>query len=283
MKKVLISLFVCLSLSTLGYSSGVFLRISGGGTYVMGGNYDDALKGQNDYYHGLTDLSITGSLGKQRAATQFGVELEYDPVDYAGVSLGCGYYNISSDSDIELTGTSESIRDEYVSLVRAFSFRASLHLYIPLTPTLRVAVTGGPELYFPSFNLDRTFGQQTILTSFDLTFDSERKMMAGIRAALGLDASFSETVSGFVQAVYRSAVFTVPQGNYTLAGQAGGSIIADLGTASYWYDEVETGGTYYPNLTLSATQPAGSDRRNVGPLKVGFGGIGLEVGLKIGF
>ncbi len=283
MKKLLITLLMGLSLVPFGYSSGVFLRITGGGTYIMGGNYDDALKGQNDYYRSLPDLAITGSLGKQRVAAQFAAELEYDPVDYAGISLGLGYYNITSDSEIQLEGASDSILDEYVSLLRAFSVTASVHLYFPVSESVRIAVGAGPELYFPSFNLDRTFGRESILTSFDMTFDSDRKTVAGLKATLGLDASFTETVSGFIQASYRSAVFSVPEGNYTLAGSAGGTIIADLGAGSLWYNEVNQGGTYYPNVTLAATPPGGVDRRNVGPLKVGFGGIGLEVGLKIGF
>ena len=181
-----------------------------------------------------------------------------------------------------MTG-SDNIADEYASLIRAFSFGASLHLYFPLSETLRVHVSAGPEIHFPSFNLDRTFGQESILTSFGLTFDSERKAVAGLKAALGIDASFTDTVSGFLQAVYRPAVFTLPQGHYTLAGSAGDSIIAELGDAFFWYDEIETGGTYFADLTLAQTQPSGSNRRNVAPLKVGFGGIGLEIGLKIGF
>ncbi len=283
MKKLLIILIVSLSFATFGYSSGVFLRITGGGTYVLGGNYDNALKGQNDFYHTLSDVTFSGTLGKQRVATQFGAEIEYDPVDYAGVSFGLGYFNITSDSQLDIVGPGESLTDDYVSLLRAVSVTASLHLYFPISETVRIAVTAGPEIYFPSFNLDRTFGQESILTSFDLTFDSKRATVLGIKAALGVDVSFTDTVSGFIQASYRSGVFSVPEGNYTLAGAAGGTIIAELGSGTLWYNEVDQGGTFYPNITLATTTPGGSNRRNVGPLKVGFGGVGLEVGLKIGF
>ncbi len=284
MKKALFITILCLTLSSLGFSSGVFLRLSGGGTYLLGGDYNTVAQGRNDYYRSLSGYTISGEISKMVVAPYFTAELEYDPVDYAGISLGVGYIHAASGTgELTATGASDKITDTWTTQLTSMFLAPTLHANIPLTEQIKVHLSGGIGIYWPSFAFDRAFVQNSTLTNVFITFDSDKKSVVGFQASAGLEVGFTETVSGFIDAIGRWATFSGVPGSYEATGVQGGSLVTAAGTGFLWYHETESGGIYFPDWTLSANMPTGSNLRNVREAALSLGGVGIQLGLKIGF
>jgi hypothetical protein len=282
MKRAIGLVIMCLSLAALSFGSGFSLRFGGGATTLSGGDYNSIVQGRNDYYHALSDYTLTGELNKLEFSADFDAELVYDLNDYLGFGLGVGYLHVSNDGQIIAATTGGGVVEAFTPLLTSLYAAASLQANLPVGETIRLHLSAGPAIYATSFKFDYTFGQDPEGTDESLSFDSERKMAVGFQGAFGIEVGLSDTVFGFIHLVGRAVSYSGISGSYDITGVEAGHLVDATGTGSWWYHETDRGGVYYPDWTLSQNMPTGADIRNVRAAEMSLSGVGVRLGLKIG-
>ncbi len=283
MKRVVCLAVLLLSLSVFGFSSGVFFRLTGGASYLMGGDYNNVIQGQNDYFKSLSGFTSSGELRKLVVAPFFLGELEYDPVDYVGISLGAGYiHGATGSGQISASRPGNEINEMWLIQLTALFVGPTLHLKIPIGERARVHFAGGVAAYFPSLAFDRNVVETTPSINLYTAFDMDKKTVIGYHAAAGLEVDFTDSVSGFIDLVGRQVSFAGVSGGYTIEGTIAGETVITDGTGTLWYYESQSGGVNYPDLVLAQTRPTDPAYQNVREAKLSLSGVGLQIGLRIG-
>jgi hypothetical protein len=80
MKKFILCLLLCVFLATAGYGEKLSVKISLGGTYLLGGDYNKGITGFRDYELSVLGASETfvDSMKTLGLGYQFGIELLYN-------------------------------------------------------------------------------------------------------------------------------------------------------------------------------------------------------------
>jgi opacity protein-like surface antigen len=280
MKRVVGIVCLCLALSAAGFAEGVSLRLTGGMYYMIGGDYNNILQGRTDYYHSLSSLNVTGDLSKMILAANFGLELVVDITNTIGIGLGVGFLHATNDAAMQAVSGSNSIQEEFTPLLTSFPIMLNLHITIPVTENVNVHLSGGPGAYFSVFKFNRSLSDTSTGLDQTLFFDSTTATSFGFQGSLGLEYHVSDSVCMFAEVKGRSAFVSGFTGPWSLTGADANGTISASGAGPVWYEEVQTGTSYYADMVVKGKAPSGSDLRNVRLSRISLGGIGLQVGLK---
>lgn len=281
MKRIMSLVIVCLCFSAVGFASGFCLRIGGGATYILGGDYANVVQGRNDFYASLAGATESSQLSPMHVAANIDLELAYEASDYVGLGIGFGYIHATNDSKVAATFPANQIISVFTPLATCTYLAPNLHLSVPLNEVVRLHLSGGPGLYWASFKYDNGFSSTVPDIQETLSFDSTRMSAVGFQATLGVELRMTDSVSACLDAVGRSVVFEGPSGPFNLSGEAGGVPVGSQSNGTFWYHETLSNGVYYPDWTLSPDMPTGSDVRNARKFRLSLGGIGIRASLKI--
>lgn len=282
MKRVILIVCLCFTLSAAGFAEGLSLKLTGGLYYMTGGDYNNIIQGRTDYFHSLSSLNITSDLQKLTLSANLGLEFILDITDNIGVGLGVAYLHATNDGTMQATTGSVSIQEEFTPLVTSVPVMLNLHVTIPITEKVNIHLSGGPGVYFSTLQFDRTTIDSTPSLALDetLSYDSTTRTKLGFQGTLGLEYGISDTVFMVLEATGRSAVASGFNGPWSLIGSWVNGAIGDSGNSPVWYEEVQSGANYHPDMAVKDTAPIASSLRNVRPVKISVGGIGVQVGLK---
>jgi len=280
MKRAVLIVCLCFPLSAAGFAAGLSLKLTGGMYYMTGGDYNNIIQGRTDYYHSLSSLNITGDLEKLTLSANLGLEFILDFTDNVGIGLGVGFLHATNDGTMTATSGSVSILEEFTPLVTSWPVMLNLHVTIPVSEKVNIHLSGGPGIYFSTFQFDRTTSDSSLTLDETLSYDSKTRASLGFQGTLGLEYGISDTVYMLVEATGRSAVVSGFNGPWSLIGSWEYGAISDNGTSPVWYEEVQSGANYYPDMAVKDTAPIGSSLRNVRSAKISLGGFGVQFGLR---
>jgi opacity protein-like surface antigen len=280
MKRVIAIVCLCFILSAAGFAEGLSLKLTGGMYYLTGGDYNNIIQGRTDYYHSLSSLNITSDLKKLTLCANFGLEFILDITDNIGIGLGAGFLHATNDGTMQAKSGSVSIQEEFTPLVTAFPVMLNLHVTIPITEKMHIHLSGGPGVTFSTFQFDRTTIDSSLTLDETLSFDSKTRAAFGFQGTLGLEYAISDSVYMILDANARSAVASGFKGPWSLIGSWEHGAIGASGSSPVWYEEVQGGANYYPDMVVKDTAPIASSLRNVRSARISLGGIGVQVGLK---
>ncbi len=282
MKKTILAVVLCLSLSTLGFSAGLSFKATGGLSLLMGGDWNDIIEGENAFYQdGLTTVSST--LEKLSMGLTFEGELIYHVTENIGIGVGSGYITASKDSTVEGMLAVFPISLGLKPTVSAIPIMLNLHYFMPVSPTINVHFYAGPGLYLSTFKLDSHTVFEGI-ADLTATFRPESKAAFGVQGGIGIELAVGGNMWLVVDAQGRFVNISELVGDVVTTGTVLGFPINDTETnQTLWYDEFQSGGVWYAEYTLGATQPTGAGVRNVKAASIGLTGVTFQAGFRIGF
>jgi len=280
MKRIIGIACLGFTLSVAGFADGLSLKLTGGAYFMSGGDYNAIIQGRTDLYHSLSSLSITSDLEKLTLAANLGFEFIVDITNNIGIGLGVGFLHATNVGSMQATYGSESIQEEFTPLLTSWPFTLNLHVTIPVSEKVNIHLSGGPGVYVSTFHFNRTSMDSALSLQETLAFDSKTSIDLGFQGTLGLEYGISDTVFMVAEVTGRSAVVTGFNGPWSLLGSWVNGVIVDSGNSPVWYDEVQSGANYYPDMAVKDTAPVASNLRNVRSSRISLGGFGLQVGLK---
>ena len=281
MKKTLVVLCLCFILASYGFGSGFSLKLSGGLSYLMGGDYNEIIQGQNDFYHNATTLSISNDFKKLNLGWNAGAEFIVNFTDNLGLGLGVGY--ISASNETTLTGSIGvvSLGETYRPSISAVPITLNFHYFLPIGPTMNVHFFAGPGVYFGSVKFENEISVPVILTDITSSVKPDSSTAFGFQGGLGLEIGLSSNIFLVFDVQGRVASFSNLKGPWTVSGTAFGIPISLSGTGTLWYEELLDSGTYYADWDVNTTQPTGSYLRNVHAASNSLSGVSAQLGFRI--
>lgn len=280
MKRVIAIVCLCFTLSAAGFAAGLSLKLTGGMSYMTGGDYNNIIQGRTDYYHSLSYLNITNDLKKLNLAANFGIEFILNITDNVGIGLGAGFIHATNEGIMEAMAGSVSIKEEFTPLVTSVPVMLNLHVTIPVAEKMNIHLSAGPGVYFSTLQFNRTTIDSSLSLDETLTFDSKTNTALGFQGTLGLEYAISDSVFMIFEASGRSAVGSGFKGPWSLIGSWEHGAIGDSGNSPVWYEEVQGGANYYADMLVQDSAPIAGNLRNVRSARFSVSGIGVLVGLK---
>ncbi|MCJ7612840.1 MAG: porin family protein [Candidatus Aminicenantes bacterium] len=282
MKKILVALCLCCVLASYSFGAGFSLKLSGGLSYLMGGDYNDIIQGRTDYYHSEPNLSISSDLKKLNLSWNAGAEAIMLFTDSLGVGLGVGYISASNEST--MSGTLLGIialADTYRPTISAVPITLNFHFFLPIGPAMNVHFFAGPGVYFGSVKFENEVSIPLFVTDTTISIKPEGSTAFGFQGGLGLEIGLSGNIFLTLDVQGRVASFSELKGPWTATGTFIGVPISLSGTGTLWYTETPNSGTYYANWDIAATQPTGIGVQNVHAASFSLSGVSAQLGFRI--
>jgi len=282
MKKFLVVLCLCCVLASYGFGSGFSLKLSGGLSYLMGGDYNDIIQGRTDDYRSEPTLSVSSDLKKLTLGWNAGAEAIMLFTDSLGVGLGIGYISASNEST--MSGTLLGViamADTYRPTISAVPITLNFHYFLPIGPTMNVHFFAGPGLYFGSVKFENEVSISLFATDTTISMKPESSTAFGFQGGLGLEIGLSSNIFLALDVQGRVASFSELKGPWTATGTLLGVPVSFSGTGTLWYRETPNSGTYYANWDISTTQPTGIGNRNVHAASFSLSGVSAQLGFRI--
>jgi len=283
MKKALLGVLLCLSMSVFAFSGGFSIKVNGGANFLMGGDYNKIVDGINDYWHSIAGVTIAGGVDKLSMGWNFGAEFIYNITDQMGVGLGVGYLMASNESTITATSGGVALGGTFSPSVSAIPITLNFHYFMPVGDTMNIHFTAGPGLYISSLKWDiaETLGTTADPTlGWDLlqTFEPDGVMGFGFQGGLGIEFALSPSISLCLDVLGRMASLSGFSGPWTLTGLVLHTIpVSDSGTGTFYY--YEDGG--FADFTIDTSAPSWSGITNVREASVSLSGVVAQFGIKI--
>jgi opacity protein-like surface antigen len=281
MKKVLIVVCLCCALASFSFGAGFSLKLSGGLSYLMGGDYNDIIQGRTDYYNNASGLTISSDLKKLSLGWNAGAEAIMLFTDSVGVGLGVGYISASNEGTMAGTVGMLALSDTYRPTLSAIPVTVNFHYFMPIGPSMNIHFFAGPGIYFGSMNIEEELSIPILATDLVQSIKPESKTAFGFQGGLGLEIGLSGNMFFVLDIQGRYVSFSDLQGPYTTTGTIFGIPVSVSGTGSIWYTETLSSGTYYPNWAIDDTQPTGSGYRNVRKASLSLSGVSAQAGFRI--
>lgn len=269
--------------------SRISFRLTGGGTYISGG---DVNPGTRDWFYYSKADWVTFWRGGYRAVHagyEFGGDVIYALTPRIGISIGGGYLRISRASSMDLLTTVISFRNGRARAnprLSAVPIRIGMHLTMPLSRKVNFLAEAGASYYFMAHYRDELeaaeFLELTPISSTRITTSAEAKgVPLGFHGGLGFEYRFLPNLFLSLSALGRYARFRTWEGSSDLE-------VFDFveGTTTF----TEQGTLYYelvPDLPdtprLITVQSSPSMTMDSEPRKavIDFSGISLQLGIRI--
>jgi len=281
MKKTLVVLCLCFILASYGFGSGFSLKLSGGLNYLMGGDYNDIVQGQNGSYHSSAMLSVSSDLKKLNLGWNASAEAIMNFTDNLGVGLGVGYISASNESTLSASAGVLTLDATNRPTISAVPITLNVHYFLPIGPTMNVHFFAGPGVYFGSVKFENEVSIPLLATDYTSSIKPDSSTAFGAQGGLGLEIGLSSSIFLVFDIQGRVVSFTNLKGPWTITGTVLSIPINLSGAGTLWYQESLSSGTYYAGWVIKATQPAGTGLRNVHAASFSLSGVSAQLGFRI--
>jgi len=264
-------IFVLFALTGMSQAKDFSLKLTGGyGTMTVG------------------DYNSFGEKQGEFKSLKWGVEGEGEIIFKLpaglGIGIGVGYIQRSNESDL---GVTIPLLGEFnLNLqpdLTAIPINLSAYYFTPGVVPLKLFAYGGVGYYFGKIN--HIFRVDMSPPAYWEQTEGDIKGQGfGFHGGAGLEFNFIPKVSFFVEGRARYCKLTSWEGDETSRDSDGAT---DSQSGTLWYFEaLDTNfgtGQWFSALTLSDTQPAGAEVRNVRKYEADLSGFILRVGIRIKF
>jgi hypothetical protein len=281
MKRLVLAVILGLSLALGALATDFSIRATGGMNLLLGGDYNAALEGQNDWYNDIPGGIINSEFSKLSTGFDFGAEFVVQFTDTVGLGLGTGYVSAANDSTLAAHFGTAGVSFGYRPSVSVVPLTLSFHYFLPLGSNLRLHFFAGPGLYFASVKLDSTL---TVTigpveeVGGDEEFRPDGKIAFGAQGGLGVEFGLSRGLALVLDVGGRYLSLSNLRGPATVDGHQGVVPIHVSTTATLYYYETTEAGNTYADLAVDDARPFGS---NVRPASISLSGFRFLAGVRI--
>lgn len=279
----------------MGQASGlekkVSLKFSMGYGKVAPGDLNTFGESFDDRFDDLT----AGWLGTKRGefkpveewGVEYGAEFLLNLTPNWALSFGFGYTQRSEGSLFNIEDEAIGSYGAYVnSKLVVYPYSLNLHLFLPITSSLKVFVNSGAVLYYGRINLNfwTDYDEPGVLTYTEEGEVTAKSRSFGFHGGLGFEFSVNSFLFLFVEGKGRSGKLKSWKGwlSYTLyGGMIGFEKRTSSGTA--WHcEQYDPGlGEWYTMIKVSEDYPVRPDIRNARDLEVDLTGLSISAGIRI--
>lgn len=281
MKKILVVLCLCCVLASYSFGAGFSLKLNGGMSYLIGGDYNDIIQGRTDYYNSLAGVTISSDLKKLNLGWNAGAEAIMLFTDSLGIGLGVGYISASNESTLSASEGMIALDDTYRPTISAVPITLNFHYFLPIGPSMNVHFFAGPGLYFGSVKFENEFSVPILATDIIESIKPDSQTAFGFQGGLGLEFGLSSNLFLVFDVQGRYVSFSELKGPWTMTGEVFGVPLNLSGTGTLWYTEILESGTYNASWAVNSTQPTGFGYRNVRAASFSLSGVSAQLGIRI--
>jgi len=272
MKKMITSLSLCVFLAATAYGGKLSLKFNGGGTYLMGGDFNKSTDGWRDYEKSVVGPAETfvDNLKKIGLGFQFGAELLYEFSPSLAAGLEVGWLSASVESGFSRTW--HSYKMTLTPTLSAVPITFNAHYFMPLGAKLKLHATVGAGAFLSHLNYK--YEIEDTAFPYDGTWKPDMKAVFGAKTGIGLEYGLSDNIALTFDVTARYAEikgFTGPwSGIYKGVENSG------TGTM-YYYDLAGT----YPMVAIFKSLSSGGNYQNVREAKFSLSGVSTLVGIRV--
>jgi hypothetical protein len=272
MKKILTSLSLCVFLAATAYGGKLSLKFNGGGTYLMGGDFNKATVGWRDYEKtvlGPTETFVD-NLKKIGLGFQSGAELLYEFSPSLAAGLEVGYLSASVESGFSRTW--HSYKMTLTPTLSAIPITLNAHYFMPLGAKLKLHATAGAGAFLSHLNYK--YDIEDTVYPYNGTWKPDMKTVFGAKAGVGLEYGLSDNIALTFDVTARYAEFK----GFTGAWSGSYNGVENSGTGTLYY--YESGGVY-PLVGIYESLSSGGNYQNVREAKFSLSGVSALVGIRV--
>jgi len=272
MKKLMACLSLCIFLAATAYGANLSLKFNGGGTYLMGGDYNKSMDGWRDYEQTVLGPAETfvDNLKKLGLGFQFGGELMYELSPSLAAGIEVGYLSASVESWFSRTWHNYKLT--LTPTLSAIPITLNIHYFMPLGASLKLHAVTGAGAFLSSLNYN--YDIQDSANPYNGTWKPKMKIVFGAKAGVGLEFALTANIALTFDILGRFAEVQGFTGDYS--GIYNG--VAKSGTCTaFYYDFLGT----YPIVTLHEIAPSGAAFQNVREAKFSLSGVSALIGVRV--
>ena len=272
MKRYAVFLSLVLLVTLVSFGGDFSFKLSGGGAYLMGGDFNKAQTGLRDYVNSIRQSTdaFTDNLEKLSWGGQFEAEFLYEFRPGFSVGLSAGYMMAAVTSEFQRNAYRWMLKPS----VSAIPVLANLHWTMPLGAKLNVHLTAGAGPLIT--NIDMDYREVFSATrEYSGTWEPKGKVVFGAQAGAGLEMALTKGVFLTLDVKGRYAQTGTLTGPWS--GIYYGSPRSGEAATLYSYDLDGT----YALIGLWETKPAGTHVQNAHEASISLSGMTGLVGVRI--
>ena len=272
MKKLMACLSLCIFLAATAYGANLSLKFNGGGTYLMGGDYNKAMDGWRDYEKtvlGPTETFVD-NLKKLGLGFQFGGELLYELSPSISAGIEVGYLSAAVESSFSRDWHNYKLT--LTPTLSAIPITLNIHYFMPFGSKLKLHAVAGAGAFLS--NMNYKYDIQDSANPYNGTWKPKMKIVFGAKAGIGLEFMLSGNIALTFDVIGRYAEVKGFKGAYS--GDYNG--VQKSGTVTLYYYDYD--GTY-PLVGLYETAPSGIHIQNVREAKFSLSGVSALIGVRV--
>jgi opacity protein-like surface antigen len=272
-KKTLVCLTLLAVLGASAQGAKLSLKFSGGGTYLLGGDYNQAMDGWRNYEKTVVGASETfvDNLKKIGLGFRIGAELIYEFNPSLALGLEVGYLGASVESSFSRTWHNYKLT--LTPSLSAVPTLLNVHYFMPLGEKLKLHAVAGAGAFLS--RLEYGYAIEDINYPYSGTWKPASKTVFGGQIGIGLEYALSASLALTFDVIGRYA--EIPGFTGPWSGIYDG--VEKSGTATLYYYDYD--GTY-PMIGLYETPPSGVHLQNVRDAKFSLSGVSALIGIRIG-
>jgi hypothetical protein len=272
MKKFLAFLSLAVFLTVTVYGAKLSLKFNGGGTFLMGGDFNEASDGWRDYEKTVLGPgeNFVDNLKKLGLGYQFGGELIYELSSSFAAGIEIGYLSATVKSGFERDW--HSYKQTLTPTLSAIPITLNINYFAPIAAKIKFHAVAGAGACLS--NLNYKYDIQDTSNPYNGTWKPDQKIVFGAKAGVGLELALAGNFALTFDVVGRYAEITGFKGAWS--GIYNG--VARNGTGTLYYYKYD--GTY-PLIGIWETAPSGAHIQNLREGKFSLSGISALVGLRI--
>jgi hypothetical protein len=285
MKKCLFGLVVFAMVATAAHPQTVSLKLTGGLTWINGGDYNLGLSGQNRLL-GDTLSSLSGAYLPLNNGFHGQVEIIHNLNPHLAVGLGGGYYRVSREGRVTggglILGVPFSLDSAVTAKVSVIPFFINLHYLALVVSRLSLDVFAGPVFNVVQFNYVNASSTTLLAAQTTETFTASHTAVGG-QAGVGLNFEIIKGVSFVAEGCYRYAKVKDFQGNWSRLGTSSlGPVSQTSSVSDMWFYRLNVGSTY-DQFGFFDSIPQGSSISGARRAEIDLSGFNASAGFKFSF
>jgi hypothetical protein len=272
MKKILAFLSLAFFFSLTVYGAKLSLKFNGGGTFLMGGDFNQGSDGLRDYEKSVLGPgeNFVDNLKKLGLGYQFGGELTYELSSSFAAGIEIGYLSATVKSGFERDW--HSYKETLTPTLSAIPITLNFSYFAPISAKIKFHAVAGAGACLS--NLNYKYDIQATVNPYSGTWKPDQKIVFGAKAGVGLELALSGNFALTFDFSGRYAEIT----GFTGAWSGIYSGVQKSGTGTLYYYKYD--GTY-PLVGIYETAPSGAHYQNLREAKFSLSGISALVGLRI--
>jgi len=263
-------------------SAGVSVRLTGGLSFLLQGDYGRSLRGAYDALLATTD-NLEGNFRPFRTELRGGFEVLIPFGDSFEVGLGGGYERLNVDNRFRYFWLFVTLEDAIQSRLTVVPITLNLHKSVALGRRLGLDLFGGTGYYSIEFRHSQSLGTDFFAFADSSEFSSKMATI-GFQAGAVLEWSLSSGLDLVLQADGRFLRFGELKGEMTdKTSWFLGQNVDRTQDASFWVFDETVGTQTFLRGTFAGGQPAAPSTGNVRSAGLDLSGFGISAGLRLRF